>query len=146
MSDACGTMVCNVSENHEVTSWTDICDALNKFNWNMDLAPWVIDPRDNIYIKQRDLLNPTIEPFRGEEPDPRDDVGLDDISREISPMIKQGFIEISYIAEVRSECIEFGVLRIDSTGKIESKVEYRWKNGVPLICEYKFDPEDDNDD
>ena len=148
MADAFGTITCVGAFTGNIEA---VVSALNRYIWNQDHEPFIIDgqviamdatvayPRiypikKIVYDHNHDEVDDQHPAYNGMLPDgwhteDGDEVGLEEIVKTISPLLKKGEIIISMAATMKSFSVESGKLTINSDGTGSCHYEYSNTSG-----------------
>ena len=144
MSDAYGTITFKKSDDSSFDS-SQLAEELNSFNWSSDGAKWLVNEEsDSLYLDSRNPQYPlaipefeefihihnedgsvtTFEASEVNEDDLNEMYGstyspyaLKTLSKRMSPLLREGWIEIACVANEKARYVYFQSLRIYSDGR-----------------------------
>lgn len=168
MSDAYGAIIFSKS-NDCIIDGTMLADALNEFNWANEEAHWIYSEiNDSLQINSYHLQYPVALPEFEEFVHVRDSNGiwttynasevnhdaldlptcssyspysLKELSRRLSPHVKNGWIEISCNANEKSRYCYFQSLRVYSNGATKKRNIWTGARTEPIDENESYEPE-----
>ena len=118
MADAYGMLVFTKSKDCKFYG-VKLVNALNQYHWNNEGEPWLYCSKTKYFYlnKNYSVQYPTAFPHIEINEDEFEIVSLEHLCKEISPLIKSGWIEIACSSNEKQRYVNFESLRIFADGK-----------------------------